>query len=93
MYTVYVLWSLKDGKRYIGLTKDLECRFMEHNAGEVTSTRYRRPFAIEYQEIFEIRGEAREREKYFKTASGRRSLDRYVDNKVRREDRATRPND
>jgi putative endonuclease len=66
---------------------------MEHNAGQVISTRSRRPFVIEYQEAFEIRIEAREREKYFKTASGRRSLDRYVDEKVKRVNRATRPND
>ena len=78
MYIVYVLQSLKDGKRYCGLTDDLIRRLAEHNSGKVTSTRPRRPFVIEYQEKFDTRVEAREKEKYFKTSAGRRFLDRHI---------------
>lgn len=38
MYTVYVLKSLKDGRTYVGCSKDVENRVKEHNAGEVKST-------------------------------------------------------
>jgi len=41
---VYVLYSLKDNKLYIGYSTDVYRRLDEHNAGENTSTKYRRPF-------------------------------------------------
>ncbi len=75
MYIVYVLRSLKDGKRYNGLTDDFDRRLKEHNKGKVQSTRSRKPFVIEYQEMCGTRAEARAKEKYFKTAAGRRFLD------------------
>ncbi|MBI5476194.1 MAG: GIY-YIG nuclease family protein [Ignavibacteriales bacterium] len=43
-YTVYVLRSLSDVKRYIGMTNDLHRRIREHNSGKVFSTKSRRPF-------------------------------------------------
>jgi len=45
---VYVLLSLKDQKRYIGLTNNLERRFNEHNSGQVKATKYRKPFKLIY---------------------------------------------
>ena len=75
MNIVYVLRSLKDGKRYCGLTNDLDRRLEEHKRGKVFSTRSRLPFIVEYQETSETRSEARVGEKYFKTSAGRRFLD------------------
>ena len=48
MYTVYVLRSLKDGRTYIGCTKDFENRIKEHDTGEVKSTKGRIPFELWY---------------------------------------------
>ena len=45
-YTVYILRSQKDGKRYIGLTNDFVRRFSEHQYGKVKSTSQRRPLDI-----------------------------------------------
>ena len=45
-YYVYVLYSKKDGKRYTGITKDLEQRLRMHKNGEVLSTRNRRPLVL-----------------------------------------------
>ena len=73
---VYVLRSLRDGKRYIGITSDVHKRLAQHNHAKVASTKRRRPFVLVYME--EIEGDvaaARIREKYFKTAAGRRYLD------------------
>ncbi|MEW6194660.1 MAG: GIY-YIG nuclease family protein [Bacteroidota bacterium] len=39
MYTVYILLSEKDHKRYIGFTDNLERRLSEHNSGLVKSTK------------------------------------------------------
>ena len=46
--------------------------------GGKSRTRGRRPFTLVYAENFTSRHEARKRERYFKTAAGRRFLDRIV---------------
>ena len=73
---VYVLRSLADGNRYVGLSTDVPYRVEEHNSGKVKSTKARIPFVLVYQESFDTLAEARAREKYFKTAAGRRWLDK-----------------
>ncbi|MGA3246460.1 MAG: GIY-YIG nuclease family protein [Bacteroidota bacterium] len=73
---VYVLRSVADGDRYVGLSTDVPHRVEEHNAGKVKSTKARVPFVLVYQEPFDTLIEARAREKYFKTAAGRRWLDK-----------------
>ncbi|QQS37862.1 MAG: GIY-YIG nuclease family protein [Ignavibacteriales bacterium] len=74
MYTVYVLKSLKDQKRYIGMTSELTRRIDEHNFGKVKSTRNRRQFILFYTEEFNTKEEATAREKFFKTGKGREFL-------------------
>ncbi|RJQ29880.1 GIY-YIG nuclease family protein [Candidatus Parcubacteria bacterium] len=46
MFYVYILKSRKDGNLYIGKTNNLERRIKEHNSGQVSSTKSRRPFVI-----------------------------------------------
>jgi putative endonuclease len=75
-FFVYVLRSLADGDRYVGLSTDVPRRVEEHNIGRVKSTKARVPFVLLYQESFDTRMEGRTREKYFKTAAGRRWLDK-----------------
>jgi putative endonuclease len=74
MHIVYVLKSLKDGRTYIGCTKELENRIREHNTGEVKSTKGRIPFVLWYKEECVGKYEAFNREQHFKTAWGRRQL-------------------
>ena len=74
MNYVYILKSQKDGKRYIGLTNNLESRLNLHNKGKVKSTQNRRPFILVYFEKFVDRKEAAKREKFFKTGKGREFL-------------------
>jgi putative endonuclease len=69
---VYILQSEKDGSQYVGMSDNPERRIKEHNSGSVKSTKARRPWSIIYQEDFETRVEARKREKYLKSAAGRR---------------------
>jgi len=73
-YYVYVLRSLKDGRRYIGSTGDLTRRLFEHNNGLVKSTRYRRPLELIYHEVFDDKHSALMRERFFKTGKGREYL-------------------
>ncbi|NMB82415.1 MAG: GIY-YIG nuclease family protein, partial [Ignavibacteria bacterium] len=53
MFTVYILRSDKDKKRYIGFTDNLDRRISEHNSGRVVSTKNRRPLNLIYTEQFE----------------------------------------
>ncbi|MFH1078209.1 MAG: GIY-YIG nuclease family protein [Patescibacteria group bacterium] len=68
---VYVLQSETDGRRYVGMSSDVERRLTEHNSGQVTSTKSHRPYAIIYQETLPDRHKARSREKYLKSGAGR----------------------
>ena len=74
MNYVYVLRSLKDKKRYIGLTNNLSRRLAEHNNGKVNATNNRKPFQLVYSEEFADRAEAAQREKFLKTGKGREYL-------------------
>jgi putative endonuclease len=70
MYFVYILKSLKDQKRYIGFTGDLERRILEYNSGLVKSTCNRKPLELIYCEEFEFKEQAMAREKFFKSGRG-----------------------
>ncbi len=71
MYTVYILLSEKDNKRYIGFTDNLERRILEHNSGKVKSTKNRRPLKIIYTEVYEFKTDAMKREKEIKDKKGK----------------------
>ncbi|MBI2506951.1 MAG: GIY-YIG nuclease family protein [Candidatus Colwellbacteria bacterium] len=74
MHYVYVLKSLKDKEMYVGRTKDLKERLVEHSQGRVESTKDRRPLKLMYCEIGNNIKDAVHREKYLKTAWGKRYL-------------------
>jgi putative endonuclease len=72
MFTVYVLYSQKFDKIYIGYTSDLPNRLLSHNelATKGHTTKFR-PWIIAYTEEFETKSEALKREAQLKTANGR----------------------
>ena len=72
MFTVYVLYSEKYNKIYIGYTSNLEERFKSHNelATKGWTVKFR-PWKIVHQEIFENKADAMRREKQLKTGQGR----------------------
>jgi putative endonuclease len=70
-YYVYVLQSQKDGKFYTGYTKNLKLRFEEHEKGEVSSTKNRRPLTLIYFEGCLNQQDATHKEKYLKTHYGK----------------------
>ena len=71
---VYVLRSLKDRQFYVGLTRDLPLRVQQHNNGLVTSTKKRVPFELVYWEGCLSESDAAQREKYLKSAWGKRYI-------------------
>ena len=78
MYHVYVLRSLRDGKFYIDLPRDIGRRFLEHQRGYVFSTAPRRPWELLYTESCRSKVDAMRREKYLKTTHGRRFLAKRI---------------
>ena len=73
-YYVYVLWSLKDKKFYIGFSDDVERRFSEHCKGENKSTAKRLPVRLIFFEAYLSKQDALRRESYFKTTKGKATL-------------------
>jgi len=79
MYHVYILQSQKDKRTYVGYTGDIRKRLNEHNSGRVKSTKHRIPFRLLLTEQFDNAGEAKRREKWWKSSSGRRKLKEIFD--------------
>lgn len=77
-YYVYVLLSLKDGKKYTGYTQNLSSRFEAHQNGAVKSTKDRRPFKLVYFEGCLNQQDATKREKYLKTHYGKMYLSKRL---------------
>jgi putative endonuclease len=78
MFYAYVLKSIQQDYFYKGHCENLEKRLAEHNAGLTKSIRAFIPFRIVYYEEFESRQDAIRREKYFKSAAGRRYLKKLI---------------
>lgn len=74
MFYTYILYSKKDDKFYVGSTGNLKVRFEEHNKGWVVSTRDRRPLTLVYYEASLAKKDASHRERYLKTAYGKRYI-------------------
>jgi putative endonuclease len=66
MFFTYVLRSEATGRYYIGSTKDVSQRLVQHNSGTTPSTRRNRPWKLAHVEGFAILSEARRRERQLK---------------------------
>ncbi|MCF8367468.1 MAG: GIY-YIG nuclease family protein [Bacteroidales bacterium] len=73
-YCVYILYSLKDNKLYIGFTTDIKRRLAEHQSGNSKSTAPRRPLKLIFCEYYLSKEDALRREKYFKTTAGKKTI-------------------
>jgi len=76
---VYVLRSLRDKQFYVGFTTNLPRRLQAHNKGLIRSTKGRVPFQLVYWEGCLDQADATQREKYLKSAWGKR----YIKNRLR----------
>ncbi|OGU72532.1 MAG: hypothetical protein A2V93_10470 [Ignavibacteria bacterium RBG_16_34_14] len=71
MYYVYVLWSDKLKRRYIGSSENVESRLNKQNTGLSNYTSRGIPWILIHQEKFETKAEALQREKFLKSGMGR----------------------
>ncbi len=79
MFYVYAISSLNRNYIYVGLTDNIDRRFVEHNSGKNKTTKPYLPFRIIYKEQCETRIEARIKEKYFKSGIGKEKLKLFRD--------------
>ena len=85
MYFVYILYSKKVNRFYIGYTENLQRRITEHKRGNTWTTSRLPESKLIFCEHFVSKSDALRREKYFKTTKGKRSLrlvlrDSLIDN-------------
>ena len=74
MYYTYILQSKRDRQFYTGYTNDLKERVKLHDMGKVESTKNRLPVKLVYYETCLSQQDATHREKYLKTAWGKRYI-------------------
>jgi putative endonuclease len=77
-FYTYVIYSKKFNRFYKGHCQDLNDRLKQHNQGQTRSTRPFIPWELIWHETFNTRKEAIKREKYLKTAAGRRFLKKFI---------------
>ncbi|MFI5294630.1 MAG: GIY-YIG nuclease family protein [Thermodesulfovibrionales bacterium] len=75
---IYVL-RCSDGRLYTGSPRDLAERLKDHNAGRVRTTKNRRPLEVIYTEEFSSYSDARIRELYLKSGTGRTWLRNHAE--------------
>lgn len=80
MFYVYVLKSSK--QFYVGCTNDLKRRFTEHKNDLSKATKNRGPWRLVYYEASDSNRDALARERYLKTAWGKR----YIKTRVKHSD-------
>lgn len=74
LYYIYAIRSLKDGRIYVGMTRDVEKRLRGHNYGQTRSTKSYVPWELIFLKEVIGRSEARQLEKYYKGGSGKEFL-------------------
>ncbi len=84
MFYVYIIYSEKLGKKYIGFSKDLHARIKKHNAGSTKSTAAGRPWKLVYYQCFLSEHDARNEEKFLKTGKGRERMKFLLEDTMKR---------
>ena len=78
MYSVYILYSEKFDRFYIGQTDDINARFKRHNEGKVKSTKHYIPWELKYIEKFKYRSQAMKREKFLKNQKNKAFYNKLI---------------
>ncbi len=82
MAYVYILQSLKNGQYYIGFSRNPNKRLLEHNAGQVKATRYKRPWKLVFCQKFTSSQQARKIEYKLKKLKRHDYLDKIIKNGI-----------
>ncbi len=78
MWFVYILYSVKIDRYYVGVTDNLEWRLERHNAGWGRYTKRGIPWEIVYTERFNNKSEALKRERAIKLRKSRTYIEQLI---------------
>jgi len=82
-YFVYILYSPKADRYYVGQTENLAFRLQHHNEGKVTSTKAYVPWELKHSETYATRSEAMQREREIKVRKSRRYIEELIAHQAR----------
>ena len=74
MYYLYILLNEAGTRTYTGVAEDVEERLQRHNSGRVKASCPYKPYKVIHTEQFLTLKEARQREKFYKSTTGRRLI-------------------
>ena len=74
MYYVYIIYSAKLNKKYIGSTQNLRKRLLQHKQKQTPFTRTASDWSLIYYETFLSKKDALAEEKFLKSGKGRDRL-------------------
>ncbi|NTV41515.1 MAG: GIY-YIG nuclease family protein [Candidatus Moranbacteria bacterium] len=74
MFYIYIIYSKKLNKKYIGYCENLKNRLREHNSGESKFTSRGVPWSLVYYQVFLSEIDARKEERFLKSGKGRDRL-------------------
>ena len=81
MYYVYLLECTADKSRYIGYSADLKKRIERHNKGDgARTTSRKKDWKLIYYEAYLDKRDAKGRERFLKSGSGRHLLKKQLAN-------------
>ncbi|NQV13244.1 MAG: GIY-YIG nuclease family protein [Parcubacteria group bacterium] len=75
---VYIIRSLKSGHFYVGSTKNVQNRVIEHNLGKTRSTKYRTPWQLVFYKKYDDINKAKRIEYKLKKAKSRKIIERII---------------
>jgi putative endonuclease len=74
MFTLYILYSKKLDRYYVGYTNDLERRLEEHNRIKGKYTDRGIPWVMVYKEVYQNKKDAMYRERFIKNMKSRKYI-------------------
>jgi putative endonuclease len=80
MFYVYILYSEKLDKYYVGSTNDLLRRLNDHNRGKTNYSKQGVPWILKYSEEYSRRQEAYSREIEIKKKKSRKYIEYLISN-------------
>jgi putative endonuclease len=78
MYSVYIIYSQKLDKYYIGYSTNVEDRLKKHNSISKGFTNLGKPWILMYSEQYESKKEAMTREKQLKNWKNRERIEKLI---------------
>ncbi|MES2651803.1 MAG: GIY-YIG nuclease family protein [Bacteroidota bacterium] len=78
MFHVYILFSIKRNRYYVGFTNDLERRVKTHNTNHKGFTGHTGDWKLVYQEVFNKKEDAAFKEKLIKNWKSRKLIEKLI---------------